>query len=127
MKTLTFWLLFILIGSAVCAQIPSSCTPTAAFLEAYKHDINYLAAKRMQDVHHPDTQYVTIPSIHKDSIISALATVFNLGNLAQADSVFYYRCMLPAFFPTRLQHILIQALLTPKPGKTIKPSRAIVP
>ena len=75
------------------AQTPSSCTPSAALMAAYRNDARDLAMGRMYAVGSPDTSLVWIPAVQSDSVLRGLAAIANTGSALQADSVFDAYCI----------------------------------
>ncbi|MBL7766326.1 MAG: T9SS type A sorting domain-containing protein [Chitinophagaceae bacterium] len=95
-----FYSLFFLLPCIASAQIPSSCTLTPAFQQAYSRDVNRLAIIRLYETHSADTGFIAVPQIHKDSVWEALAAVFNSSPQQETDSVFARYCI-HSFVPSQ--------------------------
>ncbi len=90
----TFILFLVLSASFVTtAQVQTSCFISPAFRAAYEDDAKSLATQRLYEIQSPDTQLIDVPQVHVDSVLTGLATIFNLDTMLQADSIFRYHCI----------------------------------
>lgn len=93
MKSITTFL-FVIIVSALQAQIASDCTIPAQLQDNYDRDVKGLAMKRMQAQNSPDNLLIDIPQIVQDSIYEGMAAILNtIDILPEADSVFNLYCV----------------------------------
>ncbi|MCW3122407.1 MAG: hypothetical protein JWQ38_1899 [Flavipsychrobacter sp.] len=95
----------------VSAQTPSVCTPDTFFTNHYENDIKDLAVKRIYDLMSPDTVLIEIPPAYCDTIRNAMAPIFNLNNLLEADSVFRRYCV--HSYPFGNIHTTIKVVIDP--------------
>ena len=94
MKNSLLVLLFVfLLPNFDFAQVPSTCSPSAALARAYENDVKDLAVQRMYAVHSPDTSLILIPLADQDSIVNGMAAICNLDSIVNADSVFRKYCI----------------------------------
>lgn len=75
------------------AQTQSSCVVPLNLFNAYQNEAYYIALERLYQTHHSDTAFIQMPLIHRDSILEAMAAVFNLDTQLSADTVFAYHCI----------------------------------
>ena len=86
-------LITLLSCSGVYAQTPSSCAPPALLTSTYDNDVRDMALSRMYAIASPDTSLIEVPALHRDSVLSGLAAICNLGATLEADSVFRSYCI----------------------------------
>jgi hypothetical protein len=93
MRKLIPGIIFILTIYSVNAQIPSSCTVPSTLQIYYDMDVKSLALQRIVDQNSTYKDSIEIPQDYQDTIWEALASVFNLTNIPERDSVFDNYCI----------------------------------
>ncbi|MBC7936099.1 MAG: hypothetical protein H7Y86_12175 [Rhizobacter sp.] len=79
-------------------NLPSSCTPTDTMALIYHNDACRLAIKRLNEIHSPLADSITIPEVFIDSLKRALYAIHNTQNLLVIDTIkefFSYSNFLP--------------------------------
>lgn len=75
------------------AQTPSDCTIPWILEQEYNIDVIDLAYQRMYDIHSPDTIFIDLPTIYRDTIWHGLAAIFNAFQIPERDTIFDIYCV----------------------------------
>lgn len=75
------------------AQTPSDCTIPWILEQEYSIDVIDLAYQRMYDIHSPDTIFIDLPTIYRDTIWHGLAAIFKAFQIPERDTIFDIYCV----------------------------------
>jgi len=93
MKKITLTLSLVFISIISFSQIQSNCNVPSILYTEYDEVVTDLAIRRIYQVNSPDTVYITVPQVQKDTIWEGLAAIFNAPIITGWDSVFNKYCI----------------------------------